>query len=203
MRRSVTHATASSSEQDLQKPASLRCSCCVDPGTRPGWLFRCAPQRASLRGLLPLTTARPAARFSPIRAIASLAKQHSSPASGKRRSQLVGDSPGGETMRAHITSVVQAGDAATATVAEGRILGNPVLHRLPHGGPHPRPLVHRQQEPRAHRGRATRSGVRGRTRLGASGSSGRLQPWTTVEEPPEQRAEAGDQTLEQAENPGE
>ena len=32
--------------------------------------------------------------------------------------KLMGDSPGGEALRARITSVVQAGDAATATVVE-------------------------------------------------------------------------------------
>jgi hypothetical protein len=32
--------------------------------------------------------------------------------------KLVGESPGGETLRARITSIVQAGDAATATVVE-------------------------------------------------------------------------------------
>jgi len=37
--------------------------------------------------------------------------------------KLVGDSPGGETMRARITSIVQAGDAATATVVEDGFSG--------------------------------------------------------------------------------
>ena len=38
--------------------------------------------------------------------------------------KLVGESPGGETMRADITSIVQAGDAATATVAEEGFWGS-------------------------------------------------------------------------------
>jgi len=38
--------------------------------------------------------------------------------------KLVGDSPGGETMRARITSIVQAGDAATATVVEDGFWGS-------------------------------------------------------------------------------
>jgi Putative lumazine-binding len=37
--------------------------------------------------------------------------------------KLVADSPGGETLRARITSIVQAGDAATATVLEDGFWG--------------------------------------------------------------------------------
>ena len=37
--------------------------------------------------------------------------------------KLVADSPGGETLRARITSIVQAGDAASATVAEDGFWG--------------------------------------------------------------------------------
>lgn len=37
--------------------------------------------------------------------------------------KLMGASPGGETMRAQITSIVQAGDAATATIAEDGFWG--------------------------------------------------------------------------------
>jgi hypothetical protein len=37
--------------------------------------------------------------------------------------KLVADSPGGETLRARITSIVQAGDAASATVVEDGFWG--------------------------------------------------------------------------------
>ena len=37
--------------------------------------------------------------------------------------KLMADSPGGETMRGRITSIVQAGDAATATVVEDGFWG--------------------------------------------------------------------------------
>jgi hypothetical protein len=72
--------------------------------------------------------------------------------------KLVGDSPGGETMRAEITSLAQAGDAVAATVVEG-FWGDAVLRYLPRAGPDRQPLAHRQQELRSHRRRDARGRV--------------------------------------------